>query len=84
MLTGGAVFLEDMVMQIDWLVQRFGPKAVALGSDYGGFEGACHGLEDHSCWPKLANSMAALGYPAEATGDILGGNWLRIYEGLRL
>ncbi|MDY6850042.1 MAG: dipeptidase [Geoalkalibacter sp.] len=83
MLTGGAASFEDMVVQVDWLVQRFGPKAVALGSDYGGFEGACHGLEDHSCWPKLANSLAALGYPAEATGDILGGNWLRVYDGLR-
>ncbi len=84
MLTGGAASLEDMVMQVDWLVQRFGPKAVALGSDYGGFEGVCHGLEDHGCWPKLAKSLAVLGYPAEAIEDILGGNWLRIYAGLRL
>ncbi len=81
MLTGGAsARRDDLVRQIDWLVQRFGPAGVALGSDYGGFAGDCVGLEDYGKWPLLARDLRALGYPEESVRGILGENWLRFYR----
>lgn len=70
----------EVVRQLDWLVQRFGPQAVALGSDYGGFDGNCRGLESYAQWPLLAEDLLGLGYPAAAVTAILGENWLRFYR----
>ncbi|WP_305043775.1 membrane dipeptidase [Geoalkalibacter sp.] len=70
----------DLVRQLDWLVQRFGPQGVALGSDYGGFDGVCAGLESYAHWPLLAADLRALGYPEEAVAGILGENWRRFYQ----
>jgi len=35
------------------LVQRYGAEGVGLGSDFGGFDGVCRGLEDHARLPAL-------------------------------
>lgn len=70
----------EVVRQLDWLVQRFGPRAVALGSDYGGFDGHCRGLESYAQWPLLAEDLLGLGYPTSAVGAILGENWLQFYR----
>jgi membrane dipeptidase len=81
MLNGSSIAERaEVVRQIDWLVQRFGPQAVALGSDYGGFDGTCSGLESYAHWPLLAGELRALGYPATAVREILGENWLRFYR----
>ncbi|MDO3378927.1 dipeptidase [Geoalkalibacter halelectricus] len=81
MLNGGTrAARADLVPQIDWLVQRFGWQVVALGSDYGGFDGVCAGLESYAHWPLLAADLQALGYPEEAVAGILGENWRRFYR----
>ncbi|SDM32214.1 membrane dipeptidase [Geoalkalibacter ferrihydriticus] len=81
MLNGSATAdRAEVVRQIDWLVQRFSPQAVALGSDYGGFDGNCRGLESYAQWPLLAKDLQALGYPASAIAAILGQNWLDFYQ----
>lgn len=67
---------------IDHLVQRHGPGGVGIGSDFGGFDLVCDGLEDHSRLPALAGMMEAAGYPAEAVAGIMGGNWLRFFSRL--
>lgn len=81
MLNGNArAERAEVVRQLDWLVQRFGPQAVALGSDYGGFDGMCSGLESYAQWPLLAEDLLGLGYSAAAVSEILGENWLRLYR----
>lgn len=71
--------LDLAYAQLDWLVQRFGAEGVGLGSDFGGFDGVCRGLEDHSRLPALAGRMVQAGYPAPAIAGIMGGNWRRCY-----
>jgi membrane dipeptidase len=75
----GEVDLEAAFRQLDWLVQRFGPNRVGLGSDFGGFDGVCRGLEDHARLPALAERLQRAGYPAAATTGIMGDNWRRFY-----
>lgn len=80
LLTGAAAIdSEEVFRQLDWLVQRFGAEQVGIGSDFGGFEGICAGLEDHSHLPALAGRMARAGYPDGAIAGIMGGNWRRFY-----
>lgn len=75
----GVADLEEVFRQLDWLVQRFGPEQVGVGSDFGGFDGVCRGLEEHGRLPALAGRMARAGYPAKAIAGIMGENWRRYY-----
>jgi membrane dipeptidase len=75
----GIATLRDVFEQADRLVQRYGYRGVAVGSDFGGFEGTCRGLEHAGCFERLAGLFAAEGYPEEAIAAILGGNWYRLY-----
>ncbi|MCM2264396.1 MAG: membrane dipeptidase [Desulfuromonadales bacterium] len=72
--------LDEVFRQLDWLVQRFGAEQVGLGSDFGGFEGFCRGLEDHGRLPALAARMQQAGYPVAAIAGIMGENWARYYS----
>lgn len=61
------------------LVQRYGAEGVGLGSDFGGFDGVCRGLEDHARLPALVARLQQAGYPAAAIAGIMGENWRRYY-----
>lgn len=76
----GAADLEEVFRQLDWLVQRFGAESVGLGSDFGGFDGVCRGLEDHGRLPALSEKLRQAGYPEPAIAGIMGGNWVRFYR----
>jgi len=78
----GRAGIEDLFRQVDWLVQKVGPDGVGLGTDLGGFDGACRGLEDHGRLGLLAERMLGAGYGREAVAGIMGGNWYRFYSGL--
>ena len=75
----GEIDLETAFRQLDWLVQGFGAEGVGVGSDFGGFDGVCRGLEDHARLPALARRLEHAGYPTAAIAGILGGNWRRFY-----
>ena len=75
----GVADLEGVFCQLDWLVQRYGAEGVGLGSDFGGFDGVCRGLEDHARLPALAARLQQAGYPAAAIAGIMGDNWRRFY-----
>jgi len=75
----GAADLEGVFCQLDWLVQRYGAERVGLGSDFGGFDGVCRGLEDHGRLPALVARLQQAGYPATAIAGIMGENWRRYY-----
>jgi membrane dipeptidase len=79
LVAAGAADREEVFRQLDWLVQRFGDRGVALGSDLGGFDGTCVGLEDHGRLGRLARRLAQAGYPEASIGRIMGGNWRRFY-----
>jgi membrane dipeptidase len=72
--------LEEAVRSIDWIVQRFGPEGVGLGSDYGGFDTPSRGLEHPGLLDRLGAALDGLGYPEEAVAGIMGGAWLRFFE----
>ena len=78
----GKATIHDVFMHIDWLVQRFGPRFVALGSDFCGFDTPGGDIEDMSKFPRLAELMFGAGYSREAVGAIMGGNWLTFYDAL--
>lgn len=76
----GEADMEEVFRQLDWLVQRFGAEQVGLGSDFGGFDGVCAGLEDHGRLPVLAEKLRQAGYPDPAIAGIMGENWARFYR----
>jgi membrane dipeptidase len=79
LVPAGPADLEEVFRQLDWLVQRYGAEGVALGSDLGGFDGECAGLEDHGRFGRLARRLARAGYPEASVARIMGGNWRQFY-----
>ena len=71
--------MEDVFEQVDWLVQAHGIEHAAIGSDFCGFDLVCTGLEDVGKLPALAERMLRAGYPEDAVGKVMGGNWERFY-----
>jgi membrane dipeptidase len=78
----GGADITAVFRQIDCLVQRHGAEWVGIGSDFGGFDSVCRGLEDHSSLPLLGELLERAGYPGEAVGWIMGGNWFRFFHRL--
>ena len=77
---GGEACLTDVFAHLDTVVQKFGPKGVGIGSDYCGFDLVTEGLEDITGITALIGVMLDHGYAHEDVNDIMGRNWLRIYE----
>jgi membrane dipeptidase len=71
--------LLQVFEQIDWLVQRYGDRQVALGSDFGGFDVPARGIEHPGKFQALSALMIRHGYPISAVDNIMGGNWYRFY-----
>ncbi len=78
----GRANLEHVFFHIDVLVQRFGPEGVGIGSDFCGFEKVAEGLEEVTKIPQLVEIMLEHGYGEGPVEDIMGRNWLRLYETL--
>lgn len=72
--------LDSVVADIDYVVQSIGPRHVGLGTDFYGFDIAPHGVEDVSKLPLVTDRLVRLGYPSETILDILGGNFLRLFD----
>lgn len=73
--------LYDVYVHIDILVQRLGPEAVGLGSDFCGFDEPAEGLEDVSCLGKIADLLLRKGYGEDGVSAIMGKNWIRFLAG---
>jgi len=74
--------VETVAAHIDHLAQRHGTEHLGIGSDFGGFDGTCQGLEDCSRFPNLARALRKKGYSDEAVAGILGRNLLDFLTGL--
>jgi membrane dipeptidase len=72
--------IRDVLRSIDYVVQRFGPEVVGLGSDFDGFSGRLQGLEDASRMPEITAGLIKLGYPETGIKKILGQNFLRVWD----
>lgn len=71
--------VSEVFAHIDWLVQKYGPDQVALGSDFGGFKLRCDGLENPSCFQRLAQVLENQGYTRKDIAKIMGRNWSEFY-----
>ncbi|MBW2452221.1 MAG: membrane dipeptidase [Deltaproteobacteria bacterium] len=77
--TSGKSDCRQVFEQIDYLVQRWGSRGFALGSDLGGYETNCSGLESHAQLENLVELMVQAGYPKTEIDALLGGNWFEFY-----
>jgi membrane dipeptidase len=77
---GGNAGLEDVVVHLDTVVQKFGPAAVGIGSDFCGFDTPAEGLEDVSRIDGLARELLARGYERDAVAAIMGQNWIDLFR----
>ena len=78
----GEADIHDYFRQLDWLLQRYGPRGIGIGSDFGGFDTACRDLEDHASLPRLAGLLSDAGYSDQVIGAVFGENWRRFFSGL--
>lgn len=72
----------DFFRQLDWLIQKYGPGGIGIGSDFGGFDTMCRGLEDYSALPRVAEFLSDAGYSDRVIEGVLGENWLRFFSRL--
>jgi len=80
--SSGEACIDDYFRQLDWLIQRYGPRGIGIGSDFGGFDAMCRGLEDHSALPRVADLLAAAGYSDQVIAAVFGENWFRFFSRL--
>jgi membrane dipeptidase len=81
----GIIFFEktdvdDVVADIETALEIMGPEHVGLGSDYFGLDRAPLGLEDIGKLPNLTRRLVERGHTDEVILQILGGNYLRVFE----
>ncbi len=75
------VTIEDVLDHIEHAVSVAGINAVALGSDFDGFDDPpVKGLEDVTRLPALTAGLIRRGFPPGAIRSILGGNFLRAWN----
>lgn len=78
----GTANLEHVFVHMDVLVQKFGHEGVGMGSDFCGFDQVAEGLEEVTKIPQLVELMLKHGYGEGPVEDIMGRNWMRLYENL--
>ncbi|UCD16284.1 MAG: dipeptidase [Candidatus Zixiibacteriota bacterium] len=72
--------ITDIADHIDYIVDLAGMDHVAIGSDFDGVSTLPVGLEDCSCMPNLIAELLTRGYSTTDTGNIMGSNFLRVFE----
>ena len=72
--------LESVVRHVVHAVEVAGIDHVGLGSDYDGIERTPAGLEDASCYGRLAEALFARGFDRRDVRKVLGGNMQRVFE----
>lgn len=78
----GGNTVEAVVNHIDHTVRVGGEDCAALGSDFDGFIVPVRGLSDVADLPNLTAALLARGLRREVVQKILGGNVLRVLEGV--
>ncbi|MGH7562975.1 MAG: dipeptidase [Gemmatimonadota bacterium] len=78
----GSCDWRTIVDHLDRAVQVAGPRHVALGSDLDGVPSLPEGFRGAQDFPLIAGELEQRGYERDELEAILGGNWLRVLEGL--
>ena len=71
--------LDRVIDHIVHAVEVAGIDHVGIGSDYDGIGRTPEGLEDASCYGRLAERLMARGFGADDVGKVLGGNMRRVF-----
>ncbi|HLD35717.1 MAG TPA: dipeptidase [Planctomycetota bacterium] len=71
---------RDVVDHIAYVADKFGVDYVGLGSDWDGYNGVTHGLEDCSYLPNLTVELVRRGFNQAEIRKILGGNFVRVIK----
>ena len=71
---------RDVVDHIAYVADKFGVDYVGLGSDWDGYNGVTHGLEDCSYLPNLTKELVQRGFNQTEIRKILGGNFVRVIK----
>ncbi len=74
--------IEVLIHHIDYVVRLVGVDYVGLGSDYDGAGSFPRGLEDVTGYPLITYHLLKRGYSEADIKKILGGNFLRVFEGV--
>lgn len=72
--------IEHLVENIETLLDLIGPDHIGLGSDFYGSENAPAGLGDIASLPRITEQLVKRGHSDETILQILGGNFLRVFQ----
>ena len=72
--------LERVVDHVLHAAEVCGVEHVGLGSDYDGILRCPAGLEDASCYGRLAQGLLARGLAEEEVAEVMGGNMERVFR----
>lgn len=73
--------IEDVLDHIEYIIRLGGIDCAGLGSDFDGFtDPPPKGLEDATCFPRIADGLLKRGYSEDQVEKILWGNFLRVFE----
>ena len=72
--------IKDVVNHIQYIADKFGVDYVGLGSDWDGYGGVTHGLEDCSYLPNITQELVHRGFNQTEIRKILGGNFVRVIK----
>ena len=78
------VSLDTYMAQMEYLLEVAGEDHVGLGFDFNGYLGSSKvkGLENSSKTLNVTNELVKRGYSEETIKKVLGGNFLRVLEGV--
>ena len=78
------VSLDTYMAQMEYLLEAAGEDHVGLGFDFNGYLGSSKvkGLENSSKTLTVTNELVKRGYSEETIKKVLGGNFLRVLEGV--
>jgi membrane dipeptidase len=72
--------IDTVIRHIDYIRNRVGVDAIAIGADYDGMGTVPVGLEDVSKMPNLTAALLRHGYSITDVHKIVGGNYLRVFR----
>jgi membrane dipeptidase len=72
--------MEDMVRHIDHVKTLVGVDHVGLGSDLRGMGSYTEGFGEEANFLAIAEALLARGYSDEEVGQVMGGNFMRVWR----
>ena len=72
--------LGMLLDHLDYIVKLIGVNHVGLGSDFDGINSSPQQLDDITNYPLITKALLERGYSKEDIYQILGGNFIRVFE----